>query len=70
MVNLFEDISVDIVAEDPRYPILTVQGKFGTVGYALNKDTGELERVCICGARGYGDCCCGVYDHIDYYYDC
>lgn len=50
-----------IVEEDPRYPILVIQGSFGSAGYALNPNTLSLRRVCICSAISSSECVCG-YD--------
>lgn len=48
--------------EDPRYPTLVLDGdEFGTIGYELRRDTGELRRVCICHAHCEHECVCG-YD--------
>ena len=49
--------------EDARYPDLILQSdKFGSVGYSLNLDSGDLTRVCICAAHHSIECCCGAWD--------
>lgn len=55
-------ITYYLTAEDERYPILVLQGEFGSVGYSLDKDTGELSRVCICAAYESSECACGAWD--------
>ena len=55
-------ITYYLSAEDERYPTLVLQGEFGSVGYSLDKDTGELERVCLCHARSSFECSCGAWD--------
>ena len=54
-------IRAHIVAEDPRYPILCINGTFN-YGLRINPDTGDIstERLCICGARSEGDCICDL----------
>jgi hypothetical protein len=54
-----------IVAEDPRYPTLVLQGDFGSVGYDLNSSTGELRKVCICAAHSSNECTCGAWDGVE-----
>ena len=49
-------------AGDPRYPTLVIQGDDYSVGYSLNKDTGELRRICLCAAHSANECCCGAWD--------
>ena len=57
-------ITYYLTAGDQHYPTLVLQGDFGSVGYSLNKETGELRRVCICAAYGPSECCCGAW-HTD-----
>ena len=56
------NVEVKILAEDARYPTLLLSGDFGNVGYALNMNTGELRRICICAARSSSECCCGAWE--------
>lgn len=56
------NVEVKIIAEDARYPTLLVSGDFGNVGYALDLNTGELRRVCICAAHCSSECCCGAWE--------
>lgn len=55
-------ITYYITAEDERYPTLVLQGDFGSVGYDLDKDTGELTRICICYAHNSNECTCWAWD--------
>jgi len=55
-------ITYYLTAEDKRYPTLVLQGDFGSVGYTLNKKTGELRRICLCAAYSEHECCCGAWD--------
>ena len=55
-------ITYYLTAEDERYPILVLQGDFGSVGYSLNTSNGELERVCLCAAHSSSECTCGTWD--------
>jgi hypothetical protein len=56
-------LTVYLSYEDERYPTLVIQSdNFGTVGYSLNKNTGELSRVCICNAHATNECICGAWD--------
>ena len=59
-----EDFGVTyyLSAEDERYPTLVLQGDFGSVGYSLDKSTGELSRVCLCFAHSSNECACGAWD--------
>lgn len=41
-------------------PTLIIQGEFGSVGYDVDPDSGELERCCICAAHCDYECICGV----------
>ena len=43
-------------------PTLVIQGVFGSIGYDVDPDTGELERVCICAAWNVNECTCGAWD--------
>ncbi len=57
-------VSVYLSYEDERYPTLVLRSdKFGTVGYNLNLNTGELNRVCICAARSETECVCGAWEN-------
>lgn len=48
---------------DIRYPTLVIESqRFGTIGYSLDRDTGDLERVCICSAWNANECVCGAWD--------
>lgn len=49
------------VVEDPRYPLLCINGKF-TYGLWMDSATGQLgpERVCICGAHSDNECTCDL----------
>lgn len=51
-----------LTGEDARYPVLVLQGEFGSVGYAIDASTGELRRICLCAAHGPSECCCGAWD--------
>ncbi len=53
------EITAHIIAEDPRYPILCINGKF-IYGLDINPETGEIgrERLCICAARDDNECIC------------
>ena len=53
------------IAEDERYPTLVVRGEHGSVGYDLNRATGELSRVCICAAHSTNECVCGAWEEND-----
>ena len=56
-------VHVYLSYEDERYPTLVLQSdEFGTVGYNLNLNTGELNRVCICAARSGTECVCGAWE--------
>jgi hypothetical protein len=57
-----EGIEYRLTSGDPRYPILVLNGEFGVVGYSLNRDTGDLERVCVCAAWSKNECICGAWD--------
>jgi hypothetical protein len=51
-----------LTADDERYPTLVLKGDFGIVGYDLNKETGEIKRICVCAAYSSNECCCGAFD--------
>ncbi len=55
-------VNAYITGEDPRYPILVIQGDFGSRGWFVDKDTGELSRICICDAHNVNECVCGAWD--------
>lgn len=52
-------ITAHIIAEDPRYPVLCINGRF-TYGLHINPETGDIDhrRSCICHARSERDCIC------------
>jgi hypothetical protein len=56
------DITYYLTAEDERYPTFVLEGEFGIVGYSLNRDTGELRRVCLCHAHDVNECLCGAWE--------
>lgn len=56
------DVNVYLAGEDRRYPILVIQGDFGSRGYSVNTTDGGLSRVCICCAYEASECCCGAWD--------
>lgn len=56
------EVSAYIIGEDPRYPQLILEGDWGTHGYWIDKDTGELERFCVCSAYSESECMCGAWD--------
>lgn len=53
-----------IYIDDERelYPTLVLTGSFGSRGYNIDEDTGELKRVCICAAWNSNECVCGAWD--------
>lgn len=55
------EITAHIIAEDPRYPLLCINGKF-TYGLSINPKTGDIdpERLCICEARSHSECICDL----------
>jgi len=59
------NIQVTISAEDERYPILTVEGTSRMAGYSIDKETGELRRICLCSAYSSRECMCGAWDEIE-----
>jgi len=56
-----EDLRAHIIAEDPRYPTLCINGKF-TYGMSMNPVTGDVDptRHCICHARTDDECICDL----------
>ena len=65
MIDELDTLGVEswISYEDPRYPILVLRSaNFGTIGYILNLNNGELSRVCICHAYSTSECNCGAWD--------
>lgn len=63
-------VEIYLSYEDPRYPTLVLQSdEFGSVGYSLNLNTGELERVCICHAHSNNECICGAWNIVEDDYD-
>lgn len=55
------DLECYFVAEDPRYPTLVITGDGEAIGFSYNRETKELERVCICAAHSESECLCGVW---------
>jgi hypothetical protein len=62
-----EGFNIDhyLCGEDIRYPTLILEGEFGTIGYALDRETGVLRRICICAAHCSDECHCGAWDLTD-----
>ena len=58
-------VEAHISAEDERYPTLVLDGPWGTHGYALNRITGDLRRVCLCHAYSENECVCGAWGQRD-----
>jgi hypothetical protein len=57
-------LNISVSYDDPRYPTLVLEGQnFGTIGYSLNLNSGELSRVCLCFAHSSSECCCGAWDY-------
>lgn len=56
------EVSLDIVSEDERYPILVITSEQGATGYALDLNSLALQRVCICAAHSASECACGAWD--------
>jgi hypothetical protein len=56
------EVDAYITSEDVRYPTLVIKGTDWINGYAVNKDTGELRRICICAAHSSTECMCGAWD--------
>ena len=56
-----EDFRVHVVAEDPRYPTMCVNGDLN-FGVSINAETGmpEGRRGCICAARADDFCICDL----------
>lgn len=54
------DLECYFVAEDPRYPTLVIRDSAETFGFSYNRETKELERVCICAAHYSSECACGA----------
>lgn len=56
-----EDIMVHVVTEDPRYPLMCVNGGVN-FGISINAETGMPEggRGCICAARADDVCICDL----------
>jgi hypothetical protein len=55
-------VNAHIVEEDLRYPQLILEGSWGTHGYWVDMDTGELQRFCVCAAHNEFECMCGVWE--------
>jgi hypothetical protein len=58
-------INAYFAGEDSRYPILVIQGQFGSRGYSVCTITGSLKRLCICAAHRPSECCCCAWDEFD-----
>ena len=41
-----------------NYPVLVIRGRFGSQGYNIDKETGQLKRTCICAAHNEYECIC------------
>jgi len=56
-----EDLRAHIIAEDPRYPTLCINGKF-TYGMSMNPVTGDVDptRHCICHSWTDDECICDL----------
>jgi len=56
-----EELRVHVVAEDPRYPTMCVNGELN-FGVSINAETGMPEggRGCICAARADDFCICDL----------
>jgi hypothetical protein len=39
-----------------------LEGPWGTHGYDLDPETGDIRRVCICYARSSTECVCGDWE--------
>jgi len=54
-------LSSYIVCEDPRYPLLVIQGRFN-YGLRINPYTGDInpKRLCICAASSDDTCICDL----------
>ena len=70
-MNNINDLGLNIFLsyEDPRYPLLIIQGEDYSLGYSLNVNDGTLSRVCICSARESFECGCGAWEEIDAHTD-
>ena len=66
-IDSCEDYGINayLAGEDRRYPILVMQGQFGSRGYSVCTITGSIKRVCICAAYESSECCCGAWDDFD-----
>jgi len=56
------DLTAEIMFEDARYPQLILRGDFGTHGYWVNNNTGEISKFCTCSAWSKNECICGCWD--------
>lgn len=56
-----EDFRAHIICEDPRYPLLCINGKFN-YGLEFNPETGDVgkKRLCICFAKYDDECICDL----------
>jgi hypothetical protein len=43
---------------DEKYPILVIEGDCWLKGWRINKESGDLDPMCICAARYEGECAC------------
>ena len=57
----YKDLSIHIIAPDPRYPLLCVNGclNFGVEIDPVNGNISK-ERGCICGSRSDRSCICDL----------
>ena len=65
MQQIINDLGLQIYLhyEDERYPTLVMQSDtFGSVGYSVDLNSGELTRTCICHAHCDSECVCGYSD--------
>jgi hypothetical protein len=56
-------LSAHIIAEDPRYPTLCINGHLN-FGLTIDPITGEIgkHRMCICESRRKDECICDLGD--------
>lgn len=63
----YDDVEIELMTSDGQSPltkpILLIRTKDydNQLGYSLDTETGELERMCICAAWYEHECTCG-YD--------
>jgi len=60
-----QPIRVHIVAEDPRFPLICINGRF-TYGMQIDPETGDVDptRRCICSAHSDSECICDLNSRI------